>query len=302
MKIIIAIILSVFIGMLIGAGLTYLRTQKKIKQQKRRYTRQSRKEIEELEKTYRSRLQEKTQSLQAEHQNQLNQTEAELNQQHENRLQETINSMKKDHQAQLSSLKQKLEQEHESQLQETINKLKADYENRIQTLIQQSDKTAENNQYNPINPNEQDKKYQKEEELSQKIIAWGDSGKVSHIPQLTHYVYHCDSYIRQLIASALGKISADKKVDSEIQKAIETLGKLSQDSEALVRKVAVDALGSIKSEKVVPFLKQAMRDSDSSVVKSASSAMTYYKFYPVSRSNQPTVKKKYQNPDSEKKS
>jgi ribosomal protein S16 len=127
----------------------------------------------------------------------------------------------------------------------------------------------------------------KEEDLSQRLVALGDSGQVAYIPLLISYIYYPDSHIRGLVASALGKIAAFQGVRVEVQRAIPILGKLSQDPESLVRQSAVTALGKIKSENVIPFLKVALRDSDSEVVKSASAAFDKLMFYRMSQELKP---------------
>jgi hypothetical protein len=101
------------------------------------------------------------------------------------------------------------------------------------------------------------------------------------LPELLAYKTHPNSQIRQLVASGLGKMAREKQLRAEIQPAITVLGQLSQDTEPTVRQAAAIALGEIKSEKVLPFLKRALRDFDSDVVKSASAALNQFKSYPV---------------------
>ena len=84
---------------------------------------------------------------------------------------------------------------------------------------------------------------------------------------------------RKLAASALGNIAAANPLRIDGQRAIETLGKLAQDYAPEVRQTAVEALGMIKSEKVIPLLQKALRDTDSAVAKSASAALNKFKFY-----------------------
>jgi HEAT repeat protein len=55
-----------------------------------------------------------------------------------------------------------------------------------------------------------------------------------------------------------------------------------------VRQSAVESLGKIKSESVIPYLKQALRDSDPNVVKLASTALSKFKFYPLNQGTKPT--------------
>ncbi|MFY7806173.1 MAG: HEAT repeat domain-containing protein, partial [Limnoraphis robusta] len=74
---------------------------------------------------------------------------------------------------------------------------------------------------------------------------------------------------------------------TEIQQAIPTLAKLSQDSNPQVRQDAVKALGEIKSEKVIPFLQRALRDSNYAVVRAATVALEKFKSYPVKQKEKP---------------
>jgi hypothetical protein len=123
----------------------------------------------------------------------------------------------------------------------------------------------------------------KAEDITEKIIAMGKSSQVAYIPQLTEYVNHSDSRIRELVASALGNIAATQSQKAEVQRAIHLLGKLSRSPEPSVRQCAVEALGKIKSESVIPYLKQALRDSNPNVVKLASTALSKFKFYPLNQ-------------------
>ncbi|MCU0541790.1 MAG: HEAT repeat domain-containing protein [Oscillatoriaceae cyanobacterium Prado104] len=85
---------------------------------------------------------------------------------------------------------------------------------------------------------------------------------------------------RKFAAVSLGRMAAANALRSDGQRAIETLGKLTQDANFEVRLAAVEALGTIKSEKVIPLLQKALRDSNSAVAKSASAALNKFKFYP----------------------
>ena len=120
-------------------------------------------------------------------------------------------------------------------------------------------------------------------DITEKIIAMGKSSQVAYIPKLTEYVNHSDSRIRELVASALGNIAATQSQKAEVQRAIHLLGKLSRSPEPSVRQSAIEALGKIKNESVIPYLKQALRDSSPNVVKLASTALNKFKFYPISQ-------------------
>ena len=100
------------------------------------------------------------------------------------------------------------------------------------------------------------------------------------VVQLMGGVQSQDAEARKLAVFGLGKMAAANALRSDGQRAIETLGKLTQDSNSGVRQAAVESLGMIKSEKVIPLLQQALRDTDGAVAKSASAALNKFKFYP----------------------
>lgn len=123
--------------------------------------------------------------------------------------------------------------------------------------------------------------------LPEVIIALGNPGQITSIPKLTEYANHPNSHIRELAASALGKIAVSQGARAEIQRTIPLLGKLSRDSEASVRQSAVEALGKIKSETVIPLLSLALRDSNMNVVRVASAALNQFKYYPMNQGKKP---------------
>jgi HEAT repeats len=101
-----------------------------------------------------------------------------------------------------------------------------------------------------------------------------------------------DSKIRKSVAESLGKLAASQQAKPYIQQTIAVLGKLSQDTEPSVRQAATIALGETKSAKALPFLKRALRDFDSDVVKSASAAIAQFKSHPVTPKEKPPAKKR----------
>ncbi|WP_049558338.1 HEAT repeat domain-containing protein [Limnoraphis robusta] len=119
------------------------------------------------------------------------------------------------------------------------------------------------------------------------INHWGNSGLLSTVPQLLNYAQHQNDQVREQLALALGKIASTNGLRTEIQQAIPTLAKLSQDSNPQVRQDAVKALGEIKSEKVIPFLQRALRDSNYAVVRAATVALEKFKSYPVKQKEKP---------------
>jgi HEAT repeats len=103
---------------------------------------------------------------------------------------------------------------------------------------------------------------------------------------------HPDSQTRKSVAVSLGKLAAEQRAKPYMQKTIAVLGQLSQDSDPSVRQAATIALGETKSAKALPFLKRALRDFDSDVVKSASAAIAQFKSYPVTPKPKPPAKKR----------
>lgn len=101
----------------------------------------------------------------------------------------------------------------------------------------------------------------------------GRSKRVSAIGQLSKQVHQANPEGREAIAIALGHIIAANPQSPVIHRAIPSLTKLSQDMKPGVRQVAIEALGSIPSAKVVPVVKRALRDPDSKVIKAANQAM-----------------------------
>ena len=111
------------------------------------------------------------------------------------------------------------------------------------------------------------------QDLSQEILAWGNSQQVSQISQLRPYATHSDSTIRAYVAHALGKIAAPHAVKPEVEPIIPVLGQLSQDPDVKVRLLAVQALGGIASPQVLPYLEQALLSPSDSVAKAANTAL-----------------------------
>ncbi len=109
------------------------------------------------------------------------------------------------------------------------------------------------------------------------------------VAQLMGCVQSQDTEVRKSAASALGRMAAANALRSDGQRAIETLGKLAQDIQPSVREAAVEALAMIKSEKVIPLLQKALRDTDSGVAKSASAALNKFKFYPRTPAVRPKI-------------
>lgn len=109
--------------------------------------------------------------------------------------------------------------------------------------------------------------------LLEQIQTWGNSKQTSRIPSLIDSIYHPNMEVRQGIAIALGQICGNQRVSVEIQRVIPALAKLSRDPQTGVRQASVTALGNIRSEKVIPHLRLALRDCNGEVVRIASTAL-----------------------------
>ncbi len=292
------------------------RMQETIKSLQKDFDNQLTKTKEQLEAAHQSQMQATIQSWQTDYQNQLKELETahesrmqeaikshltktteELETAHQSRMQATIQSLQTDYQNQIKEL----EAAHESRMQETINSLEAKYQSQLQpaeSLLESAPQTAPIKYDSPA-PVEVDKEIvaspvkasdtarKERQELGEKILVWGETGASIYISPLIDLVYNSDSYIRQKVALALGKITASKSSRAESDRVIPVLGKLTKDPAASVRQSAVEALGKIKSERVIPFLQNALRDSDGNVVKSASAALNQVKFYRVSQGSKP---------------
>ena len=118
--------------------------------------------------------------------------------------------------------------------------------------------------------------------LAQYIQRLGDSNSLNKILPVLNYLTHSDPLIRLRVAEALGKLASINNRRTQVRRAILGLGRLSRDPVLSVRLAAVEALGSIKSPLVIPFLKSAQKDVDSNVIKSASAALNSFKTSPLS--------------------
>ncbi|MEG5239490.1 HEAT repeat domain-containing protein, partial [Microcoleus sp. A6-D4] len=126
-------------------------------------------------------------------------------------------------------------------------------------------------------------------EIGQTLESPIQTPNYSSVAQLMGCVQSQDTETRKFAASALGNMGAANALRADGQRAIETLGKLAQDFHPEVRQAAVEALAMIKSEKVIPLLQRALRDTDSGVAKSASAALNKFKFYPRTPAVKPKI-------------
>ena len=258
---------------------------------------------EELARTYEAQKQSAIDLLQEEYENNLRLAAAE-SQAHEAQMQGNIRLLQEHYETQLKNATEEL-QTHEGYTQQTVRMLQKHYESQLgenpvleaspsETVIpsflesSQSD-TLTSTHSAPLELEIEEQKIPTlnftakplAQELDNKIVAWGDSRQISFVNQLISYSNHQNVLIRRLVASALGKIATVNSFRVELQPAIPILGKLSKDLEPQVRLSAVEALGAIKSDKVIPFLQSSLRDTDGAVVKSASLALEKFRYYPA---------------------
>ncbi len=266
---------------------------------------------DELHDSYQAQIDEHLQNLQNQHEIQLTQTVAEY-QNRELEMQLTVEALQQQYESQLQAAYAQF-QAHEPEMQATIMPLQEQYESHVQQEIPEQ-------QFSQLNPTEftsdlpQQEVWQEEPssefnqpefnqpeveqelnytgfsqpeslgleqlEIRQTIESPRQTPNYSSVAQLMGCVQSPDTETRKFAASALGKMGAANALRTDGQRAIETLGKLAQDFNPQVREAAVEALAMIKSEKVIPLLQRALRDTDSSVAKSASAALNKFKFYP----------------------
>ncbi|OLP16772.1 hypothetical protein BST81_18930 [Leptolyngbya sp. 'hensonii'] len=125
--------------------------------------------------------------------------------------------------------------------------------------------------------------------LEAQIQAWGEAGQNSAIPLITSHARHGSAEVRSAVAIALGQITQGSGLGNGITLTLTVLASLSRDSVPAVRIAAVNTLGRIKSEKVIPLLQQALRDPNPGVVVAASAAIAPFKSYPVKKTVEPKV-------------
>ncbi|MGJ3248402.1 MAG: HEAT repeat domain-containing protein [Elainellaceae cyanobacterium] len=262
-------LIGLIIGLATGAIIVYWRFQQKISQQRQERT-QSRRVTEDAEKS------------------------------RDARIQKTVNSIRRDYQHQLHQQADELNRQHADQIQA----LKRDYESRLQdakpapespptpTPTSTSPTPEVTPHYRPWAAPVQPPSPVSSQNARDTIAAIDESQRVSDIGELSKFVNHPSSEIRAQVASAMGKIADSNRGNSAVQTAIPPLGKLSQDPNSSVRQTAIESLGNIPSAKVIPFIRQALRDSDINVVKAANTEMSKYKFYSSKSQSKKGAKKK----------
>jgi HEAT repeats len=271
---------------------------------------------DELHDNYQAQMDEHFQNLQKQHEIQLRQTASQYGNS-EVDIQSTREALQQQYESQLQAAQEQF-QAREAQMQATIRSLQEQYESNVQQEIPQQqfsqlnptefssdlpqqevwqeEPSSEFNQPEFNQPEfnqpevEQELNYTgfsepesidlEQPEIGQTLESPRQTPNYSSVAQLMGCVQSQDTETRKFAASALGKMGAANALRTDGQRAIETLGKLAQDFNPEVREAAVEALAMIKSEKVIPLLQRALRDTDSGVAKSASAALNKFKFYP----------------------
>ncbi|MGB8688551.1 MAG: HEAT repeat domain-containing protein [Microcoleus sp.] len=264
---------------------------------------------DELHLNYQAQMEQNMQALQDQHEIRLRQT-AEEYENREIEMQLTVESLQDEYESQLRAAQEQL-QAHQAQMQATIESLQEQYEIKLKEKeILQPQSSQLTNQLNPtefgepfneteflptqsiqLDPTEFEEQFNETEVLPPESIQLnqtevGEQHQIARqapsysVAQLMGCVQSRDTEVRNSAAFALGRMAAANALRSDSQRVVETLGKLAQDYAPEVRQTAVEALGMIKSEKVIPLLQKALRDTDGAVAKSASSALNKFKFYP----------------------
>lgn len=262
-------VLGIVLGLVIGAGLMYWTMQQKIDQQ-RRNVRQNSRSMEELARSHDLRVEETVNTLRQDYQHKLDQQTQQLTAQHQAEMQR----LQADYQQQLDAMQQRTEM---AIAQSTVQPLPIEGSGAPSPDLTSTLLTSQTHLVEPSSPAIAERPTS---ELSDLLIKLGNAGNPGHIPLLVKYTSDPNSQIRSQVATSIGQIMAFKVVRSEGDAALSALNRLSRDPHPSVRLAAVEALGKIKSTKVIPMLKLALRDSHTEVVKSASLAISQFKFYP----------------------
>jgi len=310
------LVIGIILGVLIGAGAVYMLLNGTITQQEQDIERHKR-TISEMEQRHESRLRETIQSLQADYNRKVEQMSAEASQ-----------NVARQYETEIQSLKQKIAQSKAtSSPPATASSPKQDFSAIAPTPQSTpqpttSSSTLPSDEVSPetlpkssaalssaspdsarnlealASPTTQTRPLQglsveQRQSLVSSVLTMGESKQPSHVPELNRLSTVTGSDVREATAIALKNIASSNPVNPVVQQIIPTLGKLSQDPDAVVRCAAVQALGEIPSYKVIPFVRRSLRDADMRVVKAATDAMGRFKYF--QKSSTSTVKPKKKN-------
>ncbi len=80
--------------------------------------------------------------------------------------------------------------------------------------------------------------------LSQEILAWGESGELRHLPKLLQYAKHPDRKIRAYIALAFDQIATAHPGSPDLTSVLPIVRQMSGDSDPKVKRLATKALSA----------------------------------------------------------
>lgn len=83
--------------------------------------------------------------------------------------------------------------------------------------------------------------------LSQKILAWGESGTPENLKIIMSYVPHRDAMIRRYVAVAIGQALGTGSIGADRLSALSALETLATDTDPKVQKMAVKSLKAIQT-------------------------------------------------------
>ncbi|TVQ59658.1 MAG: hypothetical protein EA366_04565 [Spirulina sp. DLM2.Bin59] len=98
-----------------------------------------------------------------------------------------------------------------------------------------------------------------------------------------------DPQSRLDVATYLGELAAAAPRRAASEPWLNHLACLSQDADPQVRQAAIVGLSQVKSDRVIPWLTQSLKDQDAGVVQTAAAALNHFKFYAPSK-NRPLPK------------
>ena len=130
------------------------------------------------------------------------------------------------------------------------------------------------------------------QELVRVVLNMGQAKQVSHLPELQRLSLFSSAEVRKAVAIAIGEIASAHSNVPAVRQTVPLLGRLSQDPDSTVRFAAAESLGSIQSSRVIPYVRRLLRDPDMAVVSVARTVMERFKYY-SSTTPKPARKKSY---------
>lgn len=255
------LVLGLVIGLII-AGIVYWKLQQTIARQQREL-RQSQRTIEEMNQSHETRMQEAIKALQADYQRQLARRTEELSQQYSAGAKTT----------EAITPPGQLEEISPAEIAVEMPTVAEEPVPPVTPAIPESAPEAASESV--AIPSSQTP--------LRLTVQPGSSTQHIGISRLTASVQHPDPIVRKEAAASLGQLTAGRSISGPTQSAVTALEKLVRDPNPNVRQTAIAALGQVRSDRVIPILERALRDSHAGVVKAASEAIARFRVYPVRR-------------------